>query len=294
VLLRLDFSRFDARPEAERAEIAQLRERFGITSFPTLLVLSESGAVLTRVDLAKMPDGMAYRAGVVAAVRRARDELIAATIAENSATPRPVETPPAANAPVPPPATEPPSPAGWAMALVLKALGIGLLVAGVLWWLLSRARFGSAGVPSSNMAERIAVAASGLPTAAEIARWPKSMLYAVVAGLATEDGYEALPSRPRRGDMLLSRKGEDQPAVLVSCHTGADGVITAKRVRDFRATMTAENVQLGWLVAPQGFSHEAREYAREHQLRLVDSAELLEQMREAPPILLRTILTRMA
>jgi hypothetical protein len=177
---------------------------------------------------------------------------------------------------------------------VLKALGIGLLVAGVLWWLLSRARFGSAGVPSSNMAERIAVAASGLPTAAEIAGWPKTMLYTVVAGLATEDGYEPLPRHHRRSELLLSRKGEDRPAVLVSCHTGAEGVIAVKRVRDFRAAMNAEHVELGWLVAPQGFSHEAREYGREHQLRLVDSAELLEQMREAPPILLRTILTRMA
>jgi hypothetical protein len=288
VFLRLDFSSRVVHPEAEGIENAQLRERLGIASFPTLLVMSEAAAVLQRIELPAMAADD-YRAAVVTAVRRARDKMIAAAVAENVVVPP--EPPPE---PVADPETPEQSSAGWAMTLVLKALGIGLLVSVALWWLLTRARFASTVAPSSNMAERIAVAASGLPTAAEIAAWPKSMLYTVVAGLATEDGYEPLTRRQRRGDLLLCRRGEEQPAVLVSCHTGAEGVIALKRVREFRSAMNAENVELGWLVAPEGFSKEARDFAREHHLRLVDGVELLEQMREAPPILLRTILTRMA
>ena len=73
------------------------------------------------------------------------------------------------------------------------------------------------------------------------------------------------------------------------------GVFAARRalearVRELFGTMTVEGVKAAWFVSPMGFSPEARQYAQEHRILLMDTEQLLEQIRAVPPILLPKIL----
>ncbi|MEO5959025.1 MAG: restriction endonuclease [Opitutaceae bacterium] len=184
--------------------------------------------------------------------------------------------------------------AAWVFWVVLKALGVGLVISGVMWWWLWRPRKGGETGVRPNMKERIAFAASGMPTPVEIAGWPKRILCAVVAGLAEADGYLVSErAGGRDGDMALRRETDGRPAVIVNCLPGVDGVASMKHVRELHAIVLGDRIERAWLVAPMGFSHEARDYARERQLVLIDSEQLLAQMREVPPILWKEIAARM-
>jgi restriction system protein len=66
--------------------------------------------------------------------------------------------------------------------------------------------------------------------------------------------------------------------------------VPAKRVRELFGTMTAEGVDVGWWVAPAGFSSEARAFANEHQLLLFDADRLLAQIGSLPPLLVTKVL----
>jgi hypothetical protein len=67
-----------------------------------------------------------------------------------------------------------------------------------------------------------------------------------------------------------------------------------KLVRELLGTLAAEGVETGWVVAPAGFAREARTFAAQHGLRLIDAAELIERLRDLPPLLLPKILVRLA
>jgi hypothetical protein len=58
--------------------------------------------------------------------------------------------------------------------------------------------------------------------------------------------------------------------------------------------MTAEGVATGWLVAPCGFSPEARTNASENGIVLLNAESLSAQLRDLPPLILPKVLARAA
>jgi hypothetical protein len=292
VFLRLDFPTRTPQPQALRDQNAQLRGKYGVTTYPALIVLSPSGTMVAQIDLTKPQAGDSYRARVIAAVREVRDLLIA--------QPPPPE-PGAAEATS---ATEAKPQIAQdtgvmasltsAFSLVMGAIVLGLALAGVAWWLLWRKGQPNAADPrGSSVAERISDAASGLPAPNEIANWSREKLVAVITGLAELDDHLVSPrGGGGDGDLTLTRKGDDKPSIIVFCQPGDAGSASVKRVRELFGTITIENVERGWFVAPMGFSHEAKEFARERQIVLIDAEDMLSQMRAAPPILLQKIVAR--
>lgn len=297
VFLRLEFAtRSPIAPEL-REQNNRLRELYGVTTYPSLIVVSASGTLLGAADLVKTREGDTYRARVIAAVREVRDLLAL----------RPPEplTPPA---PAPAVAEAAPAPASSSVGalalgssllsarwLVLCAIGGGGAIALGLLWLVWRNRMPQAGsVASASIAARISDAASGLPAAAELLQWPKARVCGLVAALAEADGYaaERLTADGDK-DVVLRRSGEPRPLVLVCCAAGSAGAVPAKRVRELFGTLTADGVETGWFVAPGGFSADARAFAAQHNIRLLDGEGLLTQLRDLPPLVVPKVLARM-
>lgn len=77
VLLKLDFPTHATQPETLRAQNTALRERYGVSIYPTLLMLAPDGALLARVDLTTAQSGDSFRARVIAAIRETRTQLLA-------------------------------------------------------------------------------------------------------------------------------------------------------------------------------------------------------------------------
>lgn len=246
-----------------------------ILTYPQGQVLLENGRV-ERVDFAGMP-----------AVTRPAPAPEPRTI-------EPAKTPPA-DAPaskLPPPPEDVKANLQSTRWMVLSALGVGVAIALVLLWLVWR-NWGRA-VPvmrEKTIAERIAEAASGLPTQAEIVAWPKERLRVVVARLAETQGYvAALQPASADKDIVLRHVDEAKPRVFVCCAPGNAGVVSAKRLREFVGTLVVEGVLEGWFVSPHGFAVDARIYAEERTLLLVDAETLLNQLRDLPPLMLSRVL----
>ena len=297
VFLRLEFASRSALPVATKEENNRLRERYGVTTYPTLLVLSPDGAALGRVDLEKPQPGNSYRERVIAAVGEVR-ALLRAPVA---ATPAPADPAPPA-APNPPPSSMPVAPDAVSSSLysagglVLGAIIVGLLIAGVLGYLVWRQpRSGDAKGPAQSASTRISDAASGLPTAADVRAWPREKVRAIVTGLAESDGFTV---EPRAGgdepDLVLRRANDHQPGAIVYCAAGAAGPVTAKRVRELFGSVTAEGARRGWYVAPSGFAPDARAFADQHGMLLLDAEGIRDQLRDLPPVLLARVLSRIA
>lgn len=298
VFLRLDYATRTPQPDALREQNARLREKYGVIAYPSLLILSPAGENVAHVDLTRPQLGATYRDRVIAAVREVRD-LLSRPRAPAPAVP-PAPLPVAQAAPVP---VEEPNP--WAGVLAAPLLSAGWLLtgaaaagsglAGLLLWLVWRNWTAARTAVDAPRSSRIAEAASGVPAAAEVNGWPRRKLRGVAAALAESDGYE-VEARGEGGDVDLAfgRPGEAQPRVLVSCLPGDAGVVSAKRVRELYGAMTAERVPAGWLVAPAGFSAEARSYADQHNIVLVDVRRLLAHLGELPPLILAKVLTRLA
>jgi hypothetical protein len=290
VFLRLDFPTRTPLPDELREQNNRLRAKYEVTTYPSLIVVSPAGTLVARIDLTKEQPGENYRARVIAAVREVRDLLVA--------SPPPAEAESAAAAPIAPDQPAEENNVGAAsmtrgFTLVMGALVAGLALVGLAWWFLWRKGGPAETERSASLAARISDAASGLPTPKDMGTWSREKLCAVVGGLAEADGYEvASRGGGGDGDLGLCHKGENKIAVVVSCQPGEAGAVSAKRVRELFGTITVEGVERGWFVAPLGFTHEAREYAREHNLLLLDAEELLAQMRALPPILLQKILAR--
>lgn len=300
IFLRLDFATRAPIPAETREQNNWLRDRYGVTTYPSLLVLSPSGTVVAVVDLTKEQPGDNYRARVIAAVREVRDLL----------SQRPLEPvvaaadPAMANAPAasPPRAGVPEASvaiissllsARW---LIYAGVVTGVGIVGLLFWLVWRNwAGGSEKAPRSTMAARISDAAGGLPTSAEIAEWPKGRVAMLVAALAESDGYVAeLQPATADKDIVLKRAGEPEPRVLVCCASGPAGVVPAKRVRELFGTLTAEGVDVGWYVSPVGFSADARAYADQHNMVLIDQEWMLSRLRDLPPLMVPKVMARIA
>lgn len=296
VFLRLDFPTRIALPPELREQNNRLREQYGVTTYPALLVLSPAGTAVATVDLAELEPGESYRTRVIAAVRGVRDLLVA--------RPPPPDPLPASD-PLPPSAevreretaaksilfrTPMGSIIDSIMSIVRRAALVGALLAVAGWWFLWHRRRTPRVASVDDAAERIADAASGLPSREELKGWSREKLLAAVVGLAETDGYEARPlAGDDEGSVALTLKGESGVAVIARCHPADAGSVSAKRVKKLFAVITLEGARTGWFVAPAGFTSDARDYARDHQVRLIDGEELHAQMRNLPPITLQRI-----
>lgn len=288
VFLRLDYpTRIQQLPEI-REQNALLRTKYEVTTYPSLLVLSPSGEQVAVVDLLKPRSGATYRANVIEAVNEVRGLLGRLPVAV-------VEPPPA-------PAPEKPQEIAHAGAasltksfpLVMGAIGGGLALAGIAWWLLWKARMPrNVNVPKFKMSDRIADAASGLPPPAEMMRWPREKLRAVVASLAEANGYQVKTREGGGdGDLALYARGSDRPEIIVCCQPGSNAAAASKRTKELFGIITVEDVKKGWLVAPSGFTDEAHQFVRNRPIVLIDSEHLLAQLRDLPPISLDKIIAR--
>lgn len=293
VLLRVDLADHNG---SFRDPNALLRERLGVTVYPTLLILSATGENLAKLDLSRPAAAETYSARVIAAVREMNDLLGFPALPVEAAAPAPAPTTTShrpARAVTPGQMTTSLLSAGWG---IVTAVGTGLVVMVTLLWLVWR-KGGRPGAErrSTGMAERISEAASGIPTLPEIMNWPEERVAVIAAGLAESEGYltELNPDDTGVGCALRLRKLEE-PGVqgLVCCAGAKAGVITAKRVRELFGMMTAEGAPFGWFVAPMGFSAEARIFADEHRIRLSDGHRLLAQLHELPPVALPKVVTR--
>ncbi len=291
VFLRLDFPTRTALPPELREQNNRLREKYGVTTYPALLMLSPVGTAVATVDLAKLEPGESYRARVIAAVRGVRDLLVAQP-------PPPDPLPAATESTTSEPGTKEAlqrSPMGSIMDsimhIVRRAALAGVLLAVAGWWFLwHKRRKPHAASGAGDAAERIADAASGLPTRAELGGWSREKLLAAVVALAEFDAYEARPlAGEDEGNLTLTLKGEEAVAVIVRCQPGDAGSVAAKRVKELFGVVTLEGARTGWYVSPAGFSADARDYARDHQLLLVDGEGLHAQMRNLPPVTLQRI-----
>ena len=80
--------------------------------------------------------------------------------------------------------------------------------------------------------------------------------------------------------------------MIILCAASAGGEVSVKQVREFFATLTAEGVETGWFVAPAGFAAEAKTFAAQHRLQLLDGPDLIGQLRELPPLVLPKVLAK--
>lgn len=289
-LLRLDFPTRTAQPPELRQQNGELRARYGVTTYPSLLVLDAEGKLVAQVDLGKIRDGEPYRAQVMAALRDVKNLLGSAPRA-----PSPDLTPAAA------PARDPTAPPGrldeikqsLTNAGSLLTLGIigGLVLAGIMLWLLWRNRPARPSGPRAPMASRIGDAASGLPSGAELRQWPVEKVRTLAAALAEAENYVvAVRAGGSDPDLALVRRGESQPRVLVACAAG--GPIGPKRMRELVGALAVENVAMGWFVSPGGFSAEARSYAKQNNIQMIDVDALLSLLRDLPPLALPKVIAR--
>lgn len=295
VFLRLDFVTRAQQSPAMQAEHTRLRERYNVTTYPSLLVLSPAGTVVAQVDLAKAQAGDTYRARVIAAVREVRDLLVvhppppdpvAATAALlNLTAPEPVKS----NQPPPLSVlTETLRSAGW---LVIAAIIVGFALMLGVFWLMWRKSVAPAAV---SMSSRISDAASGLPSQAEFSAWSRERLAVVVSALAESDGYAVEVRGADDVDLVLRRPAEPKPRVLVTCADGKVGAVAAKRVRELFGAMTVEDVPVGWFATTATFSEEARLYAEKNGVVLINGPQLLRMMRDLPAMTLTTVLAKAA
>lgn len=291
VFVRLDYPRGSPVPAKASDENLALRDRYGVTSYPTLFVLSPSGDPLAKVNLdAPSAPNESFRNRVIAAVKAARDF---------DQAPAPVAPPPTPAVepklpePVAVPVTTLPPPGIWeAGRLIVAALLIGGALAVFIVWRMWRRTRMRPSLPVSSMAARIDAAAGGLPTLSEMNTWPQSRLVAIVTALAEADRYSAQRRASGEIDLELRKPGDLKPRVVVMCSPSSSGVVPTKRLRELFGHMAAEGVEQGWIVSPTGFSADAREYAGAHKIVLIGADGLHGMMREIPPVALPALLAR--
>lgn len=286
VFLKLDFPTHTAPPPGLKKQNEELRARCGVTTYPALVILTANGEADAFVDLVKPRPGDNYRAQVMAAVTEVRDVL-------KLRSPLAAGTNPTAR--VAPIAGERPAahaeaggllPAlfasvGWALAL---GLGGGLVVAGALIWLMWKSRVGESLAAARSRTFGQAFQLSDVPTNADLASWPVERVRLLAAGLFEATGYIArLAPAGADVDLELLRQGHTKASVLVSCRPASPGAVDAKPVRKLFGALVAADVEAGWIVAPGGFTDEARAEARERGIQLIDGNGLLERLRALPP-----------
>ncbi len=286
VFLRLDFS-----PEASLTDLQleaneRRRQELGVSVYPTMLLLSSAGEALARIDLSTSLVGGAFRTRLVRAVKAACARL---TAHARPAGPNDAANPSLAGASLQPTFAQSLG-LSQADAVTAGVAMVAAMVLGLMGWLLWRTRTPK-DLSQAALAVRLSDSEGGVPTASEMTAWSKEKLCAVTAALAESEGYvaEFVPGGSEK-DLVLKTHGELQPRVVVVCAAGDTGVVTTKRLRELRGTLTAEGAQAGWFVAPKGFASDAMSYAAEHHLRLIDASRIVERLKALPPLLLPKVL----
>lgn len=283
VLLRLDFPTHAKQTADVRVHNATLRERYNVTTYPTLLILSAEGLEVARVDLAKPRPQGTYAEQVVAAVAEAKPKPAVIVSWKNAEA----ASPASGDEPLAPVAS------GWRRVGRLFneygwALGGALAVAIGCWWMLRRKPTEEA---PAKPTER-----SLQPTPADIAGWTQERLRDVMAALFEFEG-SLVQVRPTESgaELALLHQGENRPRVLVRCQSSAAGLAGGKSVRNLFATIVGERVEQAWYVSPGGFTPEARQFAREHGIVLIGGEDLLMRLKVVPPLaLMRMLATKTA
>ncbi|MBS0633019.1 MAG: restriction endonuclease [Verrucomicrobia bacterium] len=266
VLLQLDFPTHTPQPKELREQNARLRERYGVTTYPALLVLSASGERLAVVELAKL-DGSAQVRAAVDEIKRQLEQKAAA--ASN----------PAAKAGEGTAAAPEPEPEEDFLRLMLLAGAVVLSVA--IWLMLRRQRIARETEEPVTTGEGQGQTA----TPADIAGWTPERLRDVCAAVFEMEGYRVkLRPGASGAELALTRGNAEGTEILVQCLSGRVGLATGKFVRELLGTMVSEGVAQGWVVSPGGFTAEARKFAGEHGIGLISSEELLHRLGELPPM----------
>ena len=295
VLLHVDYPVRTELAEELRAQNEALRNSYGVEHFPAMLVLSPTGERLGAVEISDAAPSSAYRGRLISAVMAAYN-LPTAPVATAAPREVPIEpVAPAAPAQVhvaPAEITNGLESARW---LILAALGAGTLIAGImlfaLWLVIRKMNKPVALNRRSSMASRIDHAASGLPTHAEILTWSRDAVCRVTARLAETDGFEVeVQPRGSDRDLVLKRPGNVTPDAIACCVTGSNGVTSARRLKDLAEILAEENIPEGWFISPMGFSLDARAFADQNNIRLIDSGTLLVQLGDLPTFALPTVL----
>ncbi len=268
VLLRLDFPRSTTSQPAEVRERNEgLRERFGVTAYPTLIVLDAEGDELARVNLAKVRAEPTYVQQVLAAIEEARPKPKA--IANWT-------EPDAATAEVS--GQRVPRWIYWAAGGVLAVLAL----AGAML------RRRGAGAESKPAGPTVVT----LPTPADVAGWSQERVRDVAAALFEHDGGRVKVRRTESGAELavLPQEGE-HPRALVRCQSAGAGLAGKLAVSALLGTAVAERVDAAWYVSAGGFTPDARQFAGEHGMRLISGEDLLDRLRKVPPLTLVRMLS---
>ena len=298
VLLNVEAS--TQRDAAAVERLQTMRDQLGVRATPALLILSAAGEKIAAVEISESVVGSAYRGRLITAV------IAAYTLPKPTPATPASEPKPAVAAPDPAPVPLAQSPhlhvapaevsAGLSSArwFVIGALCVGTLISAamlfVLWMVLRKLNKPVLARPAS-MASRIDHAASGLPSHAEILAWPKETLCSVIGRLAELEGFEAEHTKGSgEKDLVLRRPALPTPEAIVCCVSGNAGVIPTRRLRELVGTMAAEDLASGWFVSPMGFSLDARAYAEEQNVRLIDGARLLTLLSDLPTFALPKVL----
>lgn len=297
VLLHVDFSGRTTLPPAVLEQHTRLCTEWEVRSFPALLLLSPAGVPLGRVDLEKAPPEGDYRAWVTAGLIALQDKVDHPVVVAPKVAPKKVKTVATAKSD----SVSAKSSALWTWlfstrSVVAGALVLGLATAVVLLWLVWR-NWAAKPRPSADgeMTQRISDAASGLPSQHELATWPRQRLAKLVAAYMEAEGYQAEIAPPGSDkDIVLRRAGGGRGQVVILCAGSEIGEVAVKPVREFLATMTLEGVDTGWFVAPAGFTAEAKGFATQHKIQLIDGPRLIEQLRDLPPLILPKVLAKSA
>lgn len=272
VLLRLDLPTHTPLPADLRAQNMVLRERYHVTTYPTLLLLSAEGIEIGRVDLAKPRPQPSYVEQVIAAIAEAKPKPKALVLwKEERATSTPKEE-----------AVDLKSTDWWLRQLEKYQWPIvGGVVALLLLWLWSRRTREPAPESAAEVAKSI------MPTPADITTWTQERVRDVMAALFEYEGSRVVVRPTESGaELALMHPTEPRARVLVRCQSAAGGLAGGKSVRNLFATVVAERVDLAWYVSPGGFTPEARQFAREHGIVLIGGEDLLVRLKNVPPLAL--------
>ena len=91
-------------------------------------------------------------------------------------------------------------------------------------------------------------------------------------------------------DIHLYAKGSSQCAILVQCKAWIARDVGVKTVRELFGVMAAENVSEGVLVTTGSFTQDARAFASETKVHLIDGPDLLKKLQSLPAEQSQTIL----
>lgn len=133
----------------------------------------------------------------------------------------------------------------------------------------------------------------GRQAAVDTSRWSLELLGALEwrrFELVAASYFESLGFQARQCDIgpdggvdiRLYPGAGDRPALLVQCKAWRTQAVGVKTVRELYGVMAADGVQEGALVASGAFTEEAKRFAKDKPLHLIDGEDLVHKLRQLP------------